>query len=429
MLKKIVTYLAYRLALDLIYVVFVSQFYAYAGFDLKFTFIKYFESMAILLFVILGLPKTSEKASDLLIVFYVTAALVPLLVLYAMTDGSRYVLYLSAFATMVIMAIPRSKNVSLPPLVTSNSISQVMLLGLVATTSIWMIYSGGTVFMNFDLKRVYEFRHQSNEIISNGLMGYLVSWTTKVFGAVLMAIFLSSKKYLAALAIVALYIFWFAVTNVKSVLFYPVVIAAVWVWCRYSRDLLLIPMCALTVVLVSLCAVLFFDDLQIASWFIRRTLFVPAQLTFVYVEFFSSNEKIFWANSLTSTFMDYPYELKPAQVIGDYMRSKGHANTYFIGSGFMHAGPLGVVAYGVIVGALLWLADCIAKNRDLTIALSALVIPARSMFMNSDLPTVVLTHGFALALVCIYLCSPKMTNRASVQKENPNWKLGKSITA
>ena len=60
--------------------------------------------------------------------------------------------------------------------------------------------------------------------------------------------------------------------------------------------------------------------------------------------------------------------------------------------------------YGIVGGLVLRVLDTVARGGvPLWVALSAIVIPARSLVLSADLPTALLTHGVGLGVLIIWL--------------------------
>ena len=147
-----------------------------------------------------------------------------------------------------------------------------------------------------------------------------------------------------------------------------------------------------------------YADILWGSLFIRRVFFVTSFLTFTYYEFFSLHEFVYWSSSITSSFIDYPYELNPAEVIGAYIGTDAHANNSFLSTGYMHAGILGIIFYGILVGLLLRLIDSLShKGVPPWVAVASVIVPFQSLLMSADLLTALLTHGIGMAIVILFL--------------------------
>ncbi|ACN99521.1 conserved hypothetical protein [Sulfurihydrogenibium azorense Az-Fu1] len=135
----------------------------------------------------------------------------------------------------------------------------------------------------------------------------------------------------------------------------------------------------------------------------HTVFFLPAQLNFVYYEFFSSNPKVFWTDSkwfLLDKIIGYPYDLPVPNVIGEFFFNNAltSANTGWLGSGYAHAGFLGLIVYAIFIGLILKFLDRKAKKLGkefVFISFSPFII---SLMLSSDLKTVLLSHGLALYL-------------------------------
>lgn len=126
----------------------------------------------------------------------------------------------------------------------------------------------------------------------------------------------------------------------------------------------------------------------------------------------NSNPKLFllqrynqqhWSSSITASFVDYPYELNPAKLIGSYLGTDSHANNSFLSTGYMHAGIPGVILYGILVGLLFRLIDSLS-NKFVTpwVAVAVIIVPSQALLTSADLPTTLLTHGLGIALVILF---------------------------
>jgi hypothetical protein len=92
------------------------------------------------------------------------------------------------------------------------------------------------------------------------------------------------------------------------------------------------------------------------------------------------------------------------------------ANTGWLGSGYMHFGFAGMLFYALLVGLLLSMVDILAKTRRLGISVAILFTPFFAVFLSSDLPTAMLTHGLILALFLTWACRLKGYIRSKPRK-------------
>ena len=148
-----------------------------------------------------------------------------------------------------------------------------------------------------------------------------------------------------------------------------------------------------------------FQELLLPSILIRRVFFVPANLNYVYFEYFSIHDHIYWSNSILKYAIDYAYDVSPVFVIGEYLGdSTLAANTGVFGSGFMHLGIYGIILYMLLITFLI---NLIQQFNKLPIWLinAILLMPLLTIFISADLPTALLTHGMLIGLGLLYLYS------------------------
>jgi hypothetical protein len=304
----------------------------------------------------------------------------------------------------MIMIFRTGRPFKIPIIKYGRLLACVIMALSAAIVTFWMIISGGLSYFNLDLTAVYDFRRVVGDVLYRGPMAYLIVWATKVFGPTLLALSLWRRKYWLSLIIFCLHVIWFGISSHKSVLFYPLLVVFLWQWFQYSRALSLIPIALTGVVLASFSLYILFSEIFLGSLFIRRVFFVPAHLTFVYYEFFSSRDFVYWSSSFTSWFIEYKYEMSTSREIGAYLGTSANANNSFLSTGYMHAGIPGIILYGVLVGLLFRLIDSLSsKGIPLWLAIASVIVPSQSLLTSVDLPTALLTHGFGTSIVILLL--------------------------
>lgn len=405
----------FKVILEFAYINFINPVFAYDGFVVDVDPVKYIESWIIFILCIHFFPKKLNKPSDYLLSYILFSFAIPLLVYYGLADADRYHLFLVFLCISLVIFFRNGKFLKIPTLQNGRKLAIAMLLLGALMATAWMIYVGGLNYFNVDLARVYEYREGSGELINQGVMGYVVTWATKVFGPVLIAMLLWQRRLIFASVIIFLHFIWFAISSHKAVLFYPFLVTFLWIWFRHSKALSLVPLAMSIALVISLGVFFAFDEIFVGSLFIRRLFFVPAHLTFAYYEFFSNNPLVYWSNGIGSVFLDYPYELNTAKLIGDYLGSETSANNSFFSTGYMHAGIFGVMLYGILVGYLLRLIDSICHMHVPSwLGVAAVIVPAQALIISSDLPTVLLTHGMGIAIVFLFLLRKRNEKQGSI---------------
>lgn len=407
-----------RIILEIGYLVYVNPVHSYSGFVLTPDPLKYFESWVIFLIIATLSPHRVAKPSDFFLAILLFGLMTPLLSYYALADQPRQHLYSVILGFILIDLFRRGRPLRILTMKEGPLIALVLLLSGAVGISAWYFFSGGIFFFNLKLKDVYQFRSAVGSVINTGVMSYVNIWAWKVFGPALLSMALWRKKYLPAVLLIGLHVFWFGISAHKAVLFYPLMVGFIWICLRGTRGLGVVPLAISGIVAVAILFYIVLESGLPASLFIRRAFYVIANNTFSYYEFFSENPRVWWSNSLVSlNLLEYPYDINPALLIGKWRGTKAHVNNTFLSTGYMHAGLYGIILYGVLTGLLLRLIDSLASKRvPLFVALGIMVVPCISLLLSADFPTALLTHGIGVGILILFLMG-KPFKRSSIGKE------------
>lgn len=400
----LISAIAFRIALEAGYWVYVSPVHGYVGFPWSPDIIKYIESWMLYGVMVFLAPRRLQKPSDFLVVVLLFGLMTPLLSFYGLTNENRLHLYIVILGYYLVLIFRNGPSVRFPVLAEGYGIAVGTVVVLAVAVSVWLVLSGGAEYFNLNLLEVYDYRRKVGELINVGLMSYLNIWAYKVVGPTLLVFALWRRAYLLAVLVFMLHVFWFGVSAHRSVLFYPFLVVFVWLVIRRTRALSVVPLALASVVAAAIVTYAIFGYGLPASLFVRRAFYVLADNTFAYYQFFSGHHFVWWSNSITAGLIDYPYRVGPAELIGIWKGSGGHINNSFLSTGYMHAGIAGVCLYGVIAGLVFRLIDSLAKRGVPNwVALSVLIAPCFSLLLSSDLPTALLTHGVAVGMIILFL--------------------------
>ncbi len=411
-LTLVFTALVFRLLLDISYLNVVSPLYKYAGFHVNFSVGQYGLSWLLYLVAFIFGKDRLLKVSDYFFLTALLSVIAPLTSLFGL-DRLRpiFPVLVVIVSILIIYTITRIKVFSFSRLPTVKNgrrlaifISLLFVLFLLA----WYCMSG--VKYNLDFSKVYEFRENNAKLSSIGVLAYTNNWTYKIFNIFLITFALHYKKYLLLLLLLSFQVYFFAASAHKGVLFLPFIILSVYYYFRKTNSLTILPVAFTGILLITFASYYLLNDIWLSSLFSRRLFFIPAHLTFVYFDFFSENPQIYWSNSVLSNFTTYPYDLSMSHVVGRYLGDEGMgANNGFIASGFAHAGLFGVILYSLIIGFILRFINDITYNiLPIWLAVGISVVPLRNLLISSDLFAVMLTHGFIVALILLFLTRNKL---------------------
>ena len=329
-----------------------------------------------------------------------------MLTLFTFMDKPRVFMYAVTAFWIVVFLLVHMPTMFLAPLMQSGVIRYFIFICL-AGIVFFIVYKYLGLSFNFDISRVYDIRHQY-VAARIPLAGYLFNWMAYIVNPIFFALFITKRKWLPIALVAFLQIVLFSATGNKTYLFtLPFVLALMWVMTR-KNTLACMAIGLAGIVLLGMLSYWMIDDLWISSLFARRTLLVPAQLSFFYYDFFSKNEPVFLSHSILRFFLDYPYHVTPPHLIGEiyFNQPQMGANTGVIGDAFMNFGFIGMALWGLLLAIILKLVDTCSKRVDPGVGVAAIAMPAVTL-TNSALLTNLLTHGLLLAIVFLYLLPKK----------------------
>jgi len=409
-LWDIIGIILFKIVLDYSYVSFVVPYYEYMGFTLDFNLVKYIQGWIIylILFALLNRHKKHVLYMTLLISFLLL--IVPTITLYSFKNEPTEFFYSIMIPYAGMLLLVTTKRIQLYYFPHGKKIAIGLSVLMVSMVLMHYLSTVGFGHINFNLLKVYELRSSDYGIASNaGIFGYLNSWVTKVFNIFLITIALLRKKYFLVLLFVLIQILLFGLSGHKGVLFSLILLSCLYIFDKAKHYSTIIIYSTLTTVSLLLAYFYFSHNLTIPSILIRRVFFIPTHLNYVYFDYFSFHDFLYWSNSILKSIFTYPYEVAPVFVIGDYLgKPNMAANTGIFGSGYMHLGIVGIIIYMILLSFII---NIIQQFNKLPIwFINAIVLmPLLTLFISSDLPTTLLTHGFLVAIIILYLYSAPNT--------------------
>jgi len=356
-------------------------------------------------YFVISMPKTSKKLSNIIIWLLILLSYIPMLTIFALKDESRIYMYaITGFWMLVflLLELPRISILSL-----KKSQSKIIYYSLFVFLSIIVLFLISKYLgfsLNLDLTKVYDIRSQYGKL-KIPLAGYLFNWMAYILNPMFFIIFLIRRKWISLTLIIFLQILLFSVTGMKAFLFtIPFVLVLAWIVNR-ENPLFLMASGFSGIVLLGMISYWLIDDMWISSLFTRRTLLVPAQLSFFYYDFFSKNLHTFLSHhQIFRVFLNYPYPLNPPHLIGEFYfnRPQMGANNGIYADAFMNFGFIGLIFWAILLIIILKLIDSITKNKDIRMIVSAIALPV-IFLTNSAFLTCLLTHGLLVSLIVLYL--------------------------
>jgi len=249
------------------------------------------------------------------------------------------------------------------------------------------------------------------------LMGYLVSWQAKVINPFLITISLIEKNKMLFGISVFMQLVIYLITAHKSFILIPFGIIGV-MYIIKKRDFLLSFSFFIPIgVFATYLGYKLFDSLILPSLFIRRLLFVPAQLKFYYYSFIKENQFLYFSEGVIGKIFGIksPYEIRFANLIGYvfFNNVETGANTGYLADGYANMGVFGIFIVTVLLIIIFIVIDSISicAGKEITIGLSLFLI----MGLNDGaLLTTLLTGGLLLLMLLLYLYSGDLVNQKEI---------------
>jgi len=404
-------HLAIFLVLFFGYEYFIVPKFGYEGYFFEPNNVNIFISLILMMILSLSTPIESGKPSTLFLHITLILVLIPMLVLFCAENKPWAYTFQSVAAYLVIillLPLIQAKYIKLPSF--DYNILATVLISFTVFYIAFIFAMGGWSYFNLDISKVYDFRTEAEENLG-GIFGYISPLIGKVILPFSLLLSLITKRYFSVLLCILLSVIIFGLTAHKGPLFYPLFIVVIYFLLSNKNVIRNLSLVCIAVLAVSIVDILLSNifDYYLFGWFgslaMRRMFIVPGSINYMYYDFFSNNDFVFWSESkLTLGLLDYPYSIDTSHLIGlEYfgMYDAG-ANTGWLGSGYMHAGFISTLFYAFIISVVFSYIDKLATRvHDRRLVVAGIFLPIITLITSSDLPTAFLTHGLFMNLILI----------------------------
>ena len=353
------------------------------------------------------LPRRLASPADYVVVALLDISFVPFCAYWALSNQPWWQGLLVTTYWGLVLLVDR---VPLPPTVHYVKGAQnTMLLvasGLVVLGGI-LIVAGGHLTLRLPLGDVYAVRTVwASE--GSGISMYLFPWLANALLPLLLAHAWKNRRLGELLVLGFTAYMLFTSTGMKAYLLMPALVAVVLLVAHWLPPSSIIPIglgiLASTIVLLSNTP----GGTVWISLGLRRSLFVPARLTSVYLEFFAANPVIRLSDSvLLRGWLTYPYPVSVPHLIGAVLGQPAMgANNGLISDGFANFGIVGSLVWAALLGVLIRLLRAATGWRENRPEAWAVAAMWPVILLSSALTTSLLTHGLALGLLAAWSLRP-----------------------
>ena len=375
-----ICFLIYKLILEYGFWYVLKPIYILSPvYKFDFSLSKYITGFIWLIILFLLIKHNEHKPSVFFLQMHYAIAIIPITIIYSFSDENT--LYFFAICTGYGMAEiliylykgDKAKRIKLfdKKIFTVIVIVSFYLSNIIVYFDI--VYENGLVsFRALNIFDVYSIR---GEFQLNKYIGYMFSWQYMVINPFFMIRSMKHKKWFSALLFMLLQLIAYLYAAQKTILFVIPLIFLLYFISKNNYFVRIIYFGLTCLVTLSVTLYNFFEvATETYGLFVRRVLFVPANLKYLYYDFFSHNDKIGFAGTLIGKLIgsEYPYD----DTMG-FMISKIYfndpdmsSNTGFLAEGYYRFGIFGILISLLVFCLLLILIDRFAKNNDYDFAIA-----------------------------------------------------------
>lgn len=348
--------------------------------------------------------------------------------IYSNNDFLTYfILFFEIALTIFVVILLQNKEINLKAITREKNFSKIIYYIFLVNTFIvigaCLIYNHLPTLTALNLKNVYEVR---NIFYLPKIIRYLYDFEVKFIVPFLIVLYLHNKKYIKMVWAILLQILFFLWKGDKIVLLsIPLIIGTYFIFeffKNYNKDRMLTVLITIITAITIIIALM--GSYLSYSLIVRRTFIVPANLKFIYFDFFDNNPKIGIYGTIFNAIIKNknPYDNLQYQNIvgGEYFGdSKMFANTGYLVEGFVRWGYIGIFIIPIILGVVMIIIQHGCKNNSTSFIAGISILPIYSLNDGYLIPS--MTFGAIALLIIICLCFKTenfMFNRGKKEKES-----------
>ena len=406
-LIQLISIFVFRAALDLIYIISISKSYAYVGFSLDIDVLRYLLSWLTLITLSPFVAQLAEdnRPSGNLFTVIVSIYFIPMTSYYG-CHGTSLAFFVVAMIYWSLMLLFQRliPSVVLAPMRSGH----VTILAWVLTIGsvLFVLYISGqyTGFrFTLDIINVYEIRAEAAQYDIPTIFAYLLSFMPAVLALLTMR-WIERKNMPMVLILVVTYIFLFSISAQKSVFFFLLFSLA----CGLLYRHFILQWHRVIMSVVGAVSVLFhivLGNLYPVSLIFRRLMYIPVQISEQIYQMMRNESAVLFRDSFLDKFGFSPvYSVTIPRVVGEYRGNMGeNANNGLLGDMLINLPlPLGVFLMPLVLIGSFRILDLCAMHAPEKYCMVLCIYYAVS-FSNSSWSTVLLSGGFAVASMLLYV--------------------------
>lgn len=354
-------------------------------------------------FVNLFFVKKTKKTKLAFIVLSIFFLLLTVPSLIAYTSGHIYPVKLLVYHQLFFFALYLFSRIKIdfdkiPLLNKAQSLNLLIVITTIGLIPYLLVYGPHINLKNLVLLDVYQTRNVMANL-SNPYFGYTYSLFTKIIVPLIIVFALELKKK-GGVILGVLYLILFYLFGAHKTVYVGLIVVLVFYRFTYAQTIKkILKYSNILIVLSAVLALFNFDYLWILSF--RRIHFLPTLLDISYLDFFTE-KPLYWSESVLRSFIDYPYELRHENLIGEqyFNRADMAANNGLVSDGLMNFGAFGVLINVCLVSTYFM----VLNGLNISSRYFGLFLLVIFSFISSSVSIVLITHGaFVLLLIALFM--------------------------
>ncbi|MDB2315825.1 hypothetical protein N9V36_00650 [Luminiphilus sp.] len=407
-LRNLISLVALLNTLVYSYVEYNVPVFGYLGYPLNYSFEKHLISNLLLFILTPFMPSNFFGCSKFVFSIVISTCIVPILALFSCVDFPIKYLILIILQFLIIRFFALNVKVKLPERRVPSGFSALSLCYVFcALTVVFLLLSGGAGNINFDIFTFYDTREVAMERFFVGPMAYIINWVSKGFAVYVFAVAIFRKSITLAILSGGLLIFMTLSLGQKTPIFMVFFVAITFLIFKYKPTIWVFNLGLIGVIISTHYIFNAFDLIVPYSVLVKRIFFAPAYAMVNYFDYFSINPHTFLSDSILRYFIDYPYKYSVQDLIALEMTGDTllHPNVGVLGTGYQHAGVVGILLFGLASGLIFSLIESLSRGIPDAVVTAVAGPYLYILLTSSDFFRSLLTHGGLVVIALLFFSS------------------------
>jgi len=410
-ISQLLFVICYKVLIDIVYIYTIAP--NFIQFDDNLDFSKYIISYILVLcsfwFIFNIVKNKPERISTFLLYILYLFSYIPTCSLYALSDlPNNFIILFNIYWMLIYLfmySYSKLKTKKLKTAISSgtNKIVLTILFGVFGVFGVYFSYKYSGFNITFDLLDVYGIRADYKELKIPTLHSLFYYMVSVVIYPLFASYFYINKKWIRFFTVLFLQLLMFSVAGHKFYFF--IIPAGIILFHFYTKNtVFILPKLLVILILVLSIEFIFLETYIGISLFVRRLLYVPALLDYLYFDFFINNPVIYFTEDkiISRLGFESPYSKTVSQVIGNRYMNNSNANTGLFGDAIANLGYFSVIIFPFFYLFFMMLADLITSKTS-NKYITALIVSFTVALLNGQFLNLLYTLIVPMGLIFLFL--------------------------